>query len=97
MPTEILKASDLEPGDIYEDCAYHPCLCISVSGEDGVTGISLIDGSYPRGCDIAVCSLRKLTVEEAVKWKISGPSDVVLDIKYQWWQSRENTKGKAEK
>lgn len=36
-------------GGLYEDCAYHPCLCIKVdeAGRD-VTGISLIDGSLPR-------------------------------------------------
>ena len=33
-----------KPGDIYEDCAYHPCLCTAVDGY-GISGISLIGGS----------------------------------------------------
>ena len=37
----------LEVGDIYEDCAYHPVLCVSVDYEqDDVSGISLLDGTY---------------------------------------------------
>ncbi len=37
----------IKPGQIYEDCAYHPCLCIEATEHD-VWGISLIDGSQPR-------------------------------------------------
>ena len=38
------------PGDIYEDSAFHPCLCIEANKDD-IWGISLIDGSYPRSED----------------------------------------------
>lgn len=47
-----------KPGDYYEDCAYHPCLCIAVDGQGGISGISLVDGSSPRCCDIAQCGVR---------------------------------------
>lgn len=43
MSTDVLAESDIRPGDFYEDCAYHPCLCIRVF-EDEVSGISLADG-----------------------------------------------------
>jgi hypothetical protein len=33
MPREIKSTAALAPGDFYEDCAYHPCLCISVNPE----------------------------------------------------------------
>lgn len=58
--------SQFAPGDIYEDCAEHPCLCIGVSEEDDeIWGISLIDGSYPRACSLAHCGVEKLTPQEA--------------------------------
>lgn len=59
------------PGDLYEDCAYHPCLCVGVvdnDDEEGIWGISLIDGSYPRKCSLYHCGVRKLTIDEA--WEI---------------------------
>ena len=37
---------DIKPGDIYEDCTYHPVLCTWRDGDE-VAGISLIDGSRP--------------------------------------------------
>ena len=79
MPTDIKTADELEPGDFYEDCAYHPCLCIS-TGEGVVRGVSLVDGSFPRQCGVPHCAVRKLTFEEAVTWKFYGPPDVPPDI-----------------
>jgi hypothetical protein len=38
MPTDVLSESDIRPGDFYEDCFYHPCLCIRVL-DDEVSGI----------------------------------------------------------
>jgi len=60
------------PGDIYEDCAQHPCLCVGVVDndyEEGIWGISLIDGSYPRSCSLYHCGVRKITVDEAWEMK----------------------------
>jgi hypothetical protein len=45
-----------------------------------VEGISLIDGSYPRQCGVPQCLVRKLTFQEAVTWKFSGPPDVPPEI-----------------
>ena len=50
-------------GDIYEDCAYHPVLCLE-SDDDDIAGISLLDGSEPRSCSIKHCGIRKMKSEE---------------------------------
>ena len=81
---------DLQVGDIYQDCSYHPVICVSLNREDDeVTGISLIDGSSPRSCSLLHCGIRKITIEEAWNIKINGPSDseVKQEIskEKQWW------------
>lgn len=90
MPTPVTAESDLAPGDYYEDCAYHPCLCIRVL-DDEVSGVSLVDGSCPRSCDIKHCGIRKLTLEEALHQKFYGPMDVELEDKNRWWRERDPT------
>ena len=77
-------------GDIYEDCSFHPCLCVGVDDQGVICGISLIDGSFPRSCDIESCSVRKLTLEEALTWKNKGPQQLdrpwtPLPDKQWWW------------
>ncbi len=68
---------NLSPGDIYEDCSYHPVLCVFIDYDhDSIEEISLIDGSYPRSCSLLSCGVRKLTVEEAWRIKKSGPDDI---------------------
>jgi hypothetical protein len=48
MPIPIKAYSQIKIGDIYEDCGFHPCLCVKIDEEDDeVQGISLVDGSYP--------------------------------------------------
>jgi hypothetical protein len=80
MPKLIKKARELSPGDFYEDCAYHPCLCVA-TGEDTVEGVSLVDGSFPRQCGVPHCGVRKLTYNEAVRWRFFGPPDVPPETK----------------
>ena len=79
----------ISPGELYEDCAYHPCLCVG-TGEGMVWGISLIDGSQPRSCDLRMCGVRILTPEEAWEIKCHGPSDVEARADYppeqRWWR-----------
>ena len=84
MPITIEKEADIQPGDFYEDCSFHPCLCLRVE-DDEVSGISLVDGSYPRSCSIVGCGIRKLTYEEALQWKFYGPKDTELESKNRWW------------
>src|SRR5262245_59789446 len=74
MPVVVTSEAEIVPGDIYEDTFYHPCLCIAVQNKE-VTGISLVDGSYPRAADIGVSDVRKLTSSEAWHWRLFGPVD----------------------
>jgi hypothetical protein len=88
MPVEVNQPGELRPGDLFEDCRYHPCLCIeggSADDPDGVYGISLVDGT-PCGCSIWHCGLRRLTVEEAVHWKYHGPKDAEFPPEDRWWE-----------
>ncbi len=79
----------IQPGQIYEDCAYHPCLCLGTD-EGEVWGISLIDGSQPRSCDLRMCGVRILTLEEAWEIKKNGPADPEARDEYptadRWWR-----------
>jgi hypothetical protein len=79
MPTLLVDADELKPGDFYEDCAYHPCLCTG-TGMGMVEGISLADGSHPRQCGVPQCDVRKLTFEEAIQWRFRGPPDIPPEI-----------------
>ncbi|MCE9583749.1 MAG: GNAT family N-acetyltransferase [Planctomycetes bacterium] len=86
-PAPVTRPEDLLPGELFEDCRYHPCLCIesgSPGDSDAVYGISLVDGT-PCGCSIVHCALRKLTVAEAVQWKRHGPPDAEVDK--PWWDA----------
>jgi hypothetical protein len=88
MPLQVTSPKDLAPGDYYEDCCYHPCLCteITATADDiQISGISLVDGSNPRGCGVPGCDVRKLTFEEALRWKFYGPADHELAEKDRWW------------
>jgi hypothetical protein len=51
----------IQKGMIYEDCAFHPVLCVGVHSDESVSGISLIDGS------LTSCGVIPLSVEEAVE------------------------------
>lgn len=54
-------------GLIYEDCFFHPVLCTYLSvDDDEMRGISLIDGSGPRGCSLQHCGPLPLSVAESV-------------------------------
>ena len=89
MPTAIKIPTDLRPGDYFEDCAFHPCICMGVDVEDDeITGVSLVDGSYPRACSTGHCGLRKLTFVEALHWKFFGPADQAVPAANQWWEDR---------
>jgi hypothetical protein len=90
MPRQIASEAEIHIGDFYEDCAFHPCLCISVGAdgdEDGLEGISLVNGGV-RSCSARHCGVRLLTVEEAIHWKLHGPADQQLEPKDQWWGKR---------
>ena len=89
MPVPVRSPADLKAGDFYEDCAYHPCVCIKVD-DDEVSGISLVDGSTGRGCSIAQCGIQLLTVDEALDRKFYGPPDGEardrIEKSNRWWE-----------
>ena len=58
----------LFPGDFFEDCRYHPCLCVignELNGDEMVSGISLIDGSEVY-CSARNCGIVRLNFYEAM-------------------------------
>jgi hypothetical protein len=63
----------IRKGMIYEDCAFHPVLCVEVHDDDSVSGISLIDGSYPRTCSLVSCGVVPLSIEDAVEIRKDFP------------------------
>jgi hypothetical protein len=88
MHPDAAGPGDIQPGDYYEDCAYHPCLCVGVDGGGtSVWGISLVDGSQPRCCDVPQCGVRRLSLEQAWSWKMHGPPDIELPAELRWWRS----------
>ena len=98
MPQPVSQPGELQSGDLFEDCRYHPCLCTdggAADDPDGVYGISLVDGS-PCGYSVWHCGLRKLTVEEAVHWKHHGPTDIELKSEDRWWGLRSKASERAE-
>ncbi|MFE2470071.1 hypothetical protein [Streptomyces mirabilis] len=68
--------NDIQVGDIYEDCSFHPVLCTAVDEVAGVvlSGVSLIDGTFPRSCDDLHCGPIRIRVEDvmAIKQDLDG-------------------------
>ena len=84
------KRLQLKPGDIYESCSFHPCLCLGVDyKQDEVWGISLIDGSYPQACSLVHCGVRKLSLKGARDIKFRGPDSAEdrerISPSRRWW------------
>lgn len=85
MPQPVHRAGEVKPGDIFEDCRYHPCFCYDLDEEgEALFGISLVDGSTWQ-CGIRGCGVRKLTPQEAWHWKSAGPPDVEVPPESRWW------------
>jgi hypothetical protein len=68
----MATADRIQRGEFYEDCRYHPMLCIerSTPGDDELVGISLIDGAIG-SCSEEHCGVVRMTVEEAIERKLS--------------------------
>jgi hypothetical protein len=93
---EAAQKLDLHPGDLYEDCSYHPVLCLGVNYKtDELWGVSLIDGSYPRCCSLVHCGVRKLSPKQAWLLKARGPSRARVRERIapdeQWWSAASAT------
>jgi hypothetical protein len=57
---------EIRPGDIYEDCNYHPVICTENDRGD-LWGISMVDGTGPRGCSMFHCGPVKMDPKTAVE------------------------------
>lgn len=93
MPKRLESYKQIGPGDFFEDCAYHPCICVSVNAEDDeILGISLVDGSYPRACSVKHCGLQLLSLEEVMIWKLNGPAEGDVPKNKRWWKKGKQMK-----
>ncbi len=63
----------IRPGDIYEDCAFHPVLCTHIDGDE-IQGISLIDASSPRACSLSHCGVIKLSITDVIAARADWPT-----------------------
>lgn len=61
------------PGDIYEDCSFHPVLCTNID-DDEVNGISLIDATSPRACSLTHCGVIKLAIADVLEARADFPA-----------------------
>ena len=57
--------------------------------QEKIQRLSLVDGSFPRNCGVPQCGVRKLTAEEAIRWRLFGPPDVPPELemadKEKYW------------
>ncbi|MFD8589437.1 hypothetical protein ACFV1B_07815 [Streptomyces sp. NPDC059637] len=69
--TDPRNPAGIRVGDIYEDCSFHPVLCTGIEDNCGLvlSGISLIDGTFPRSCDARCCAPIRIPVEEVMTIK----------------------------
>jgi len=63
----------IQPGDIYEDCSFHPVLCTSVDGDE-IGGISLIDATAPRACSLSGCGVIRLSIADVISARANWPA-----------------------
>jgi len=68
--SESARPPELVLGDFYEDCRYHPMLCIEVASDgDELRGISLITGDVG-SCSLNHCGVVRLTAMEAIERRL---------------------------
>lgn len=77
---------DIKPGDFFEDCACHPCLCVAVD-DAHISGYSLVDG-HKVFCGMETCGIVKLSFEQAIQWREHGPSQGrdLFPPEQRWWK-----------
>lgn len=68
---DIFERDYVRMGDFYEDCRYHPMVCIE--NDDGdLSGVSLVSGGIG-SCSIGHCGVVRLTYQQAYdlmeKWR----------------------------
>ncbi len=89
---ENMDTKRIRVGDLYMDCAYHPCIATFASiKKDDFEGISLIDGSGPRCCSWKHCGITKIKIKTAMfvrnNWsEFISPTKEFM-IKNGWWDN----------
>ena len=76
----------LRPGVFYEDCKYHPMVCVGVNlRKDTLMGISLVDGVVS-ACSIRHCGVRIISGKEAVRNCVYGLHPRLRDdlLSFNW-------------
>jgi hypothetical protein len=85
MAEPINSIGKLKIGDYFESCSFHPCICIGIDDSDrNIEGISLVDG-HIQSCSVIHCGVRRITLEEAIIWKLYGPKETDVEIEKPWW------------
>lgn len=84
MRRRLPRSRRIKPGGLYEDCGYHPCVCIEATRlrwprgwrarlpfvmDIDLVGISLLDASR-KGCSARHCAPVKMTV-----WQVAQARD----------------------
>ena len=82
-------------GDIYIDCADHPCIATESSkANDELAGISLINGTGPRLCSFRNCSPVKMKIPLAMwfrnNWDVLNEPNVKKMVKLGFWKRQDN-------
>jgi len=82
---DIMSKQRIKPGDFFLDCFDNPCICTRASYvDDTIEGISLIDGSAPRGCSPRHCVVDRISMTKAFQMK--------ADFDEWYYQSGRKTK-----
>jgi len=85
----------LKMGVLYEDCRFHPMVCIGVNWRTGsLLGISLIDGSVSN-CDVDHCGVTLLTPFQAMRNRLYGlPKKQVekMEAFHEEWLDKKSLK-----
>ncbi|MEV4128063.1 hypothetical protein [Nocardia sp. NPDC049707] len=68
------QPGEIGPGDIYEDCHFHPVLCTHINDGDEIGGISLIDATSPRACSLSHCAVIKLSIDDVIAARADWPA-----------------------
>ncbi|MEV6139691.1 hypothetical protein AB0L63_27325 [Nocardia sp. NPDC051990] len=68
------RPGEIRPGDIYEDCHFHPVLCTYINDGDEIGGISLIDATSPRACSLSHCAVIKLSIDDVIAARADWPA-----------------------
>jgi hypothetical protein len=62
------RENRIERGDFYEDCRYHPMLCVNADyADDTLDGISLVLGGGLSSCSPTHCGVIPMSANEAIE------------------------------